>query len=302
MTSPDFDVRLAGDGDVEGVLTALSNGYGRTFTRDWFRWKHTESPWGRSRCWIAEDSGGFLGVVFGLPWRVRTGNTEIPVSRLVDGATTVRAQRRGVFRRVVAAELQAAAPSRGMVIATATPEARDAHVKNGAIALEPIASQHRAVLWRPAAVETTPVVYRGWQPPDHGDALHTHWDDASLQWRLDPRAGIDYLASRLVHADDEHGVVHRVAAHRGVRSLVVTAQWGSAVSVARLISALALRAKALTVLAPTGHGAVARPARLAVTRGSSLLCVWAETDALWASSARRLDDWALDGLTLEGVV
>ena len=40
----DFELRQAGDADVDGVLQALSDGYGRPFTREWFDWKHRSSP------------------------------------------------------------------------------------------------------------------------------------------------------------------------------------------------------------------------------------------------------------------
>ncbi|MDO8362935.1 MAG: GNAT family N-acetyltransferase [Actinomycetota bacterium] len=301
MPSPDFQVRLATPADVPAVLAALSDGYGRSFTPDWFQWKHRESPWGRSRCWVADDAEGLLGAVFGLPWRLADDRGPVACSRLVDGATTVRSQRRGVFRAVVQAELGAAASAQrvGLVIATATPEARAAHVKNGAAALEPVRSYYQPVRWSPARVHTDPEVVQSWQAPP-GPRLATAWDPAALAWRLDARGGVQYQVSQLAQADAPHGVVHRTVG--GVaRTIVVTAAWGDPPAVRRLLRALAWQSKAVAVLAPAGAG-TGRPAtRMALPRGESLLCVWDHrTDPRSAATTR--EAWQLDGLDVEGVM
>lgn len=300
MTSPDFDVRLATDADVPAVLAALSDGYGRMFTPEWFQWKHGESPWGASRCWVAEDEGGLLGVVFGLPWHLAADGQPVACSRLVDGATTVRAQRRGVFRAVVQAELAAAAASQpaGLVIATATPEALAAHVKNGATALAPIRSFYRPAAWLPAAVRSSPEVLASWRPPATG--LATAWAQDSLHWRLDARGGAVTTASQLMHADAPHGVVHRTVGG-ATRTLVVSASWGSERDVRRLVRALAWQAKAVAVLAPAGPGTRRVQPKLAVGRGQSLLCVW-DQRVEPAATVLAPSRWSLDGLDLEGVI
>ena len=300
MTSPDFVVRSATGADTDAVLTALSDGYGRRFTRDWFEWKHRANPWGASRCWVAADDDGLLGVVFAMPWRLTDAGAPLTCWRLVDGATTVRAQRRGVFRAVVRAELAAAAAdtSPGLVIATATPEARDAHVKNGATALAPIRSFYRPVAWRPAAVRTAPDVLASWQPPLEGVA--TAWAQDSLRWRLDARDCPATFASQLVHANEAHGIVHRTVGSTA-RTLIVSASWGAQRDVRRLVRALAWQAKAVTVLAPAGPGTRRLPPTLAVARGQSLLCVW-DQRAQPAGSVLTASRWSLDGLDLEGVI
>lgn len=298
----DFEVRLAGvdEADVQSALAVLSDGYGRPFTRAWYEWKHLENPWGPSRCWLADDGEGLLGVVFGMPWRLALDGAAISCSRLVDGATTVRAQRRGVFRGVVAAELTAAAAEApGLVIATATPEAQAAHVKNGATALAPIDSYYRPVRWSPAALVDGPAVLQSWAAGVPG-RIGTTWDDASLLWRLDPRGGVGYEVSALARCDRPHGAVHRTVG-RGARTLVVSATWGTSADVARLLRALAWREKALAVLTPAGPGAVAAKPRAGIARGSSLLCVWNRSTPPVPGAGDR-DGWALEGLALEGVI
>lgn len=304
MPSPeqDFTVRAATRSDDDSVLGVLAGGYGRPHTPEWLKWKHEDNPWGPSRCWIAEDEVGALGVVFGLPWRLHLSGMNVPAFRLVDGATTPRAQRRGVFRRVVAAELEAATQERAVVIATATPEARDAHVKNGAVALDPIRARYRVAIWRPAAVDSGFAILGSWLPPSRIESLHTEWSESALRWRLDPRSGIQYSVSRLRNAKSDNGVVHRTVSRHGFRTLVITAQWGKPSEVARLIAALAWQSKAAAVLAPEGVGAVAERSRFGKDAGSSLLCVWSAAEAVWTPSACETAGWALDGLALEGVM
>jgi hypothetical protein len=296
----DFDVRLAGEGDVDAVLTALSDGYGRPFTREWYEWKHRENPWGPSRCWVAEDAGGLLGVVFGMPWSLARDGRPVSCSRLVDGATTVRAQRRGVFRAVVAAELTAAAAgSPGLVIATATPEARAAHVKNGASALEPIDAYYRPVLWAPTSLVAGRQLLDTWASADK-DRFGTAWDGSALRWRLDPRSDVEYEVSALANGERSHGAVHRTVG-RGVRTLVVSATWGETGDVTHLLRALAWKSKAVAVLAPAGPGSRTVKPRVGIARGSSLLCVWDQgQEPMRGADDRR--GWALDGLDLEGVI
>jgi len=300
MTSPDFEVRLATEADTAGVLAALSDGYGRPFTESWFEWKHRQSPWGPSRCWIAQDDGGLLGVVFGMPWPLADGDEGLTCWRLVDGATTVRAQRRGVFRAVVKAELSAAAAEAapGLVIATATPEARDAHVKNGATALAPIHSYYRPVRWAPDEVESGPHVLDGWSAASAG--VRTQWSPAALRWRLDARSGLDATVSRLHASTTPHGVVHRTVGG-AARTLVVSATWGNQRHIDRLLRALAWQHKAVAVLAPAGPGTRRNRPRVGLARGQSLLCVW-DQRAAGHGDIMRTECWALDGLDLEGVI
>lgn len=296
----DFEVRPAGSGDVDGALAALGDGYGRTFTREWFEWKHLENPWGPSRCWVAEDEGGLLGVVFGMPWRLALDGASVACSRLVDGATTTRAQRRGVFRTVVAAELAAAqADAPGLVIATATPEAQAAHVKNGATALAPIGSYYRPVRWAPAGLVDSAAVLDTWTSTGAG-RLGTVWRGDAMRWRVDPRSGLEYRVSALAACDQPHGVVHRTVGS-AARTLVVAATWGSQADVARLLRALAWREKAVAVLAPAGPGTSSARPHAGLARGESLLCVWDHGSSAGASSLAA-SSWSLQGLDLEGVI
>jgi hypothetical protein len=85
------------------------------------------------------------------------------------------------------------------------------------------------------------------------------------------------------------------------RTLVVSATWGEDADVARLLRALAWQSKAVAVLAPAGAGSVRAKPALGVARGSSLLCVWDQSEQPVPGADDR-GGWALDGVDLEGVI
>ena len=298
MPSPDFEVRLATRADDAAVLRTLADAYGRPFTPEWLDWKHRESPWGPSTCWMAEDANGPLGVAFSMPWMLADHGRAVPFVRLVDGATNLRAQRRGVFRAVVRAMLDQAESAGAIVVATATPEARAAHIKNGAAALEPVRSFCWPVRWSPAKVRTEPTILEKWWT-EPGSELASAWDAAALAWRLDERGGVQYEVSQLAQGGAPHGVVHRTVGG-AARVLVVTAAWGNPPEVRHLLRALAWQSKAVAVLSPAGPGARRPAPRVSLPRGESLLCVWDNRDGL--STAMTREAWQLDGLDLEGVI
>lgn len=302
----DFVVSETSDLSVSDILRTLSAGYGRDFSEDWFAWKHREGPWGPSRCVVARDDVGLLGVGFALPWRLEVGQTSVEGARLVDGTTAPRAVRRGVFRAVVATlrDMWDPISHPGIAIATATPPARDSHVKNGAVALEAIGLSYCAVRPSLARVESGTSALEGYRRDSSAGRFATEWSPDSLRWRLDPRSGCEYQVSRLVESDSAHGVVHRTATSRGLRSLVITTQWGPKRDREQLIRSLARRSRAVAVLAPMGPGTPAPPRRMALSRGGSLLCIWDRTgiDAGLPTSPTIRSSWSLDGLALEGVI
>jgi len=304
MTAADFEVRRADDMDPAELVDVLSAGYGRRFTTDWFEWKHRTSPWGPSASYVATDADGILGVVFGMPWRLRIRGQTIEASRLVDGATTPRAARRGVFRSVVAAHLADWRPDDRpeVVIATATPEAQAAHIKNGAVALDAVDSAYRSVRWSRASIESGENVLESFLLPADDGRVITAWDTLALQWRLDRRSGIDYEISRLAHSSSAHGVVHRTVSHRGLRTIVLAAHWGPEPEWRRLVGALAWLSKAVAILTPSGPGAAEPMPRIPLRRGRSLLCIWDRRSGELVPSLGDRSAWALNGFDLEGVI
>lgn len=296
----DFDVRLATPDDRPAVGEALAQAYGRPFATTFLAWKHDESPWGPSACHIAVDDGGLLGVVFFQRWPLTIDGVPLSGFRQVDGATTPRAQRRGVFRAIGESMLAtAAAPS--LVFATATPEACAAHVKNGATTLAPITSWVVPVVPRPARLTgggAQDAVLGTWVAPAQGIA--TAWDTPALRWRIDPRSGWRYHTVALADADQPHGLIYRVVGRGVRRAIAVVASWGPRPLVERALGAAAWQARVAVAFRyePLPAGALHR--RMRRPSGQSLMCVWDVGSG--DRAPYEVSRWRSDGLDLEGVI
>jgi len=302
---PSFEVQPLERLAVADVLEALGAAYDETFSEEWFAWKHREGPWGPSRGWVAIDDHGIGGLMFSLPWRYRVAGTTFPAARLVDGGTVPRALRRGVFRLVVGRELSEWGPdtSPGILVATATPEAQQSHVKLGATGLAPIDFAYGfAPVPRRARLTTGTEVLDTFVGGEQSH-LVTPWDGNSLRWRTDPRSGYSYDAASLASADAPNGVAYRVLSVRALRLLFPVATWGSALDQRVLLGAVARTHAAIGVLGLTGEGAARAPWRPLLRRGQSLLCVWDRADDRGLSSSSLLrSSWALSAADLEGVI
>ena len=258
---------------------------------------------GRPEPIVARDAGGPLGVVFGLPWRFRVDGTPVDGIRLVDGATTPRAVRRGVFRRIVRELIDPTdgSPRPPIVIATATPEAQGAHVKNGAVAVEPIDSSYRPTAYSRAELETGPSVL----DDDVQDPIPERRDDGvGCAHRCDgapvPSSGATYHMARLAHGDADNGVIYRLGPRR---TLILTARWGPDRERTTLLRAVARRHRAIAVLGSRrSRDARADPA----TRAPSWTVLAVRLGSHGAGATRvDLGDraaWKLSGLDLEGYI
>lgn len=95
------DVREAGDSDEPRILELLLGVFGRwpgglagVAPSEFFRWKHKDGVFGRSRLLIAELDGVIVGFTAYMPWRFRTGGKRMISARAVDLAVD------GSYRRL----------------------------------------------------------------------------------------------------------------------------------------------------------------------------------------------------------
>ena len=98
----DLVVRTVGPEDQPAVLDllrgALGQGPAGDITDDFYRWKHIDSPFGRSPGLLASHEGQVVGVRLLMRWRLEVLGQSVQAVRAVDTATHPAYQGRGIFR------------------------------------------------------------------------------------------------------------------------------------------------------------------------------------------------------------
>jgi predicted N-acetyltransferase YhbS len=96
--------------DEPGVLEVLRAAFGQwprdiesSAASEFFRWKHSASPFGRSRLLVAEADGALIGCHAYMPWRLDTGKRVLCTMRGVDLAVHPSYRRLGVSMAMRAA-------------------------------------------------------------------------------------------------------------------------------------------------------------------------------------------------------
>jgi GNAT superfamily N-acetyltransferase len=103
-------IRPYGPEDEEPVLDllrlSLGAGPGGERSREFFRWKHYDNPFGRSFMLVAEVDDTIVGLRAFMRWRFLSGSREFTAVRAVDTATHPHYQGRGIFSRLTQTALQ----------------------------------------------------------------------------------------------------------------------------------------------------------------------------------------------------
>lgn len=139
-------VRRAVDSDLPQIVDVCGQALGWArggVDAELFRWKHVESPFGRSPIWVAEDTGAtrraIVGVRAMMRWtlvRPGTGGAgperSMAMTRAVDTATLPSHQGRGVFTRLTMAAVDSlAADGVDAVFNTPNDRSRPGYLKMG---------------------------------------------------------------------------------------------------------------------------------------------------------------------------
>jgi GNAT superfamily N-acetyltransferase len=110
LTDVPIAVRPFQDADRSGVLEILGAAFGHwpralehVAPHEFFRWKHEQSPFGRSILLVAEGGGAPMGFLALMPWRLSLQGEVQQTIRGVDIAVHPSAQRRGVSVALIAA-------------------------------------------------------------------------------------------------------------------------------------------------------------------------------------------------------
>jgi hypothetical protein len=302
-TEAQFELADLGAILLNEQIELLGSSFEKPVDEDWFRWKHLDGPWGPSHGVVAIDDQGPAAMLLVLPWQVRYSGGLRILGRSLDSGTLPRAQRRGLFRTMVAKwvndERSAGQP---FTFCTASEAAASSHAKGGATVLSfthalasPFTSSIGVARFVSVPVAEAVTTY-GIGTKNSGETISTHWEPNSLAWRFDPRSGLDYKAALLKHADASTGLVYRIESRRGIRILIRTLVWGDNRGVARLTASVARWHRAPLALDLARH--LRQPRRV---QGTSLVCAWSHSDT---STLRptELQGWDLTLTDLEGVI
>lgn len=96
-----YELRTFEDADEDQVIALMSAslGVGPTGSRskEFFRWKHIDNPFGRSHMLVAAEGDRIVGFRSFMRWGFRAGRSEVSAVRAVDTATHPEHQGRGIF-------------------------------------------------------------------------------------------------------------------------------------------------------------------------------------------------------------
>lgn len=286
--TPPFEIVDITELSTSQILRVISTAFGRNTTADWYRWKHSEGPWGPSVGVAAVDSSGPIGVRLLLPWRLRRGEATFTGHRATEAATVPRAQGRGVFtalNRWMMEELQS-----DMIFSTPNLNSRGGYLKLGwrEIARVP----HR---WEVASKPRRDAVMPSIPP----DVLHTDWDQRALRWRSDPRSGHGYRAAK----SDNAVLYYRVLTRWRMPVAAPMASLGDPAQLTHLWREMLVQTRARLVLRPATQPAPDPQTRLAVRRGESRVLGWSlDTSPIAREDSRLADSAAWSAADIEGVI
>jgi GNAT superfamily N-acetyltransferase len=153
--------------------------------RAFFRWKHTENPFGPSSAWVAESGGRLAGFRTFLRWQWDVpGRGPITAVRAVDTATHPDFQGRGIFSRLTLHALEELERDGvGFVFNTPNDKSRPGYLKMGwrLIARLPVWARPRRLLTAPKLLgAAVPAELWSLDTGDGQPALEALADDGAL--------------------------------------------------------------------------------------------------------------------------
>jgi predicted N-acetyltransferase YhbS len=171
-----IEVRAAEAGDEHAVLGLLDASLGWVPDdrhREFFAWKHQQSPFGPSPAWVATEAGRVVGFRTFLRWELVVDGEILRAARAVDTATHPDHQGQGVFSRLTRHGLDAlAAEGVAFVFNTPNERSRPGYLKMGwrPVARLPVLARPRspAALLRLARARTAAGKWS--EPCDAGEA------------------------------------------------------------------------------------------------------------------------------------
>jgi GNAT superfamily N-acetyltransferase len=245
--------RRAREEDGPAVLALLRDSLGKDADPrydDFFRWKHTDNPFGISPAWVAEEGGAVVGFRTFMRWQFRSGGEVVRAVRAVDTATARSARGRGIFQRLTTEALDELVDEGvRLVFNTPNDQSRPGYLKMGwrvvgrmpvsvqvrgpASAARMAAARRPAALWsiptsvgRPVATATNELLTLS-RP---GAGFGTDRSAPYLVWRY----GFGPLAYRAATSDDA-AMVFRLRRRGRAVELAACEAHGSSRGIRRLV-------------------------------------------------------------------
>lgn len=236
-----ISIRIAEEADTDEILEVLRLALGETAllkrTRDLWRWKHRDSPFGESIVLVATSDDRIIGVRAFMRWTLKTHDDDtIRCVRAVDTATHPEFHRRGIFRDLTMSALELARDD-GVNLVFNTPNEKSApgYLKMGWKEVAPIGVLARVRLGSSATRSDTPPSIEQASPcsrpfeevmpqpkrrPPRG--LRTLRDGGYLAWRFTQHPTVRYGWVADQGRRDDCGVVVRAGLRNGRPELVVS--------------------------------------------------------------------------------
>lgn len=103
MAEPELEIRRGDDRDVPAILSLMKRGLGEGSvprTPEYWAWKHSDNPFGRSPFLVAVAGSEIIGVRVFMRWMFHVHERKVRAVRAVDTATHPDFQGRGIFTRL----------------------------------------------------------------------------------------------------------------------------------------------------------------------------------------------------------
>jgi GNAT superfamily N-acetyltransferase len=131
----DVHIRPFRDEDEARVVDLLhitmGDGPAGRRTTEFFRWKHSQNPFGRSMMWVAECDGSIVGLRAFMQWRFRAKDREVRAVQAVDTATHPDYQGRGIFARLTGTALETLPDQISLIYNTPNEKSMPGYLKMG---------------------------------------------------------------------------------------------------------------------------------------------------------------------------
>lgn len=234
-----ISIRDAVDSDIPAIVSLLRQSLGEKGslrTEAYWRWKHIQNPFGRSRVLLAFEADTLMAVRAFMAWQFIKENQTINAWRAVDTAVHPNWQGKGLFTQLTMAllnQLESGPPS--LIFNSPNPKSRAGYLKMGWESGQPAPLMIRI---RPLNALFNRTTHRGsrelkfdfnlphsflekWKS-DFSHTLMTNWTPEAIRWRYQEIPGISYFSHSETLGDDFCLLIGRMVRRNGLNEMRIT--------------------------------------------------------------------------------